>query len=148
MSNTSFEELGKLSTELDAKIKAEGAKALKEYFKVKFAENPDILAARITGYVPGFNDGDPCTFSLEDVMFKVAGHDGSYSEEDEDEDDDSIVRWCDVWDLRDNPVRVSVEDINNTIGGYWEILNKAFGDNFRITVTPEKIVVDDYDCGF
>src|SRR5689334_1109830 len=57
----------------EEKIKNEGQAALKAEFAGFFEKNPKVEAIRWTQYTPHFNDGDPCTFSLHEFRYKVAG---------------------------------------------------------------------------
>src|SRR5690242_19927821 len=50
--------------ELKEFVKKEGQAAVKEMLESFFTENPEITAVRWRGYTPGFNDGEPCTFSV------------------------------------------------------------------------------------
>lgn len=85
---------------LKAKMQAEGQDALKEAFSSFFAAHPQARAIVWTQYTPYFNDGDACTFSVNEMELKVnasefaadvqklLGFEPSEDEEDEDDEDE------------------------------------------------------------
>lgn len=94
-----------------------------------FDSYPELKKFAFIGYVPGYNDGQACTFTL--------GTD--YPEINEDESDDYS-----------NEVNEQLSDI---VTKYLNILPEKFyqsyfGSNFRVVVTREGITVEDYDCGY
>jgi hypothetical protein len=94
-----------------------------------FEAYPELKKFAFTGYVPGFNDGDECIFTL--------GTD--YPQINEDESDDYS-----------NDVNSQLSDI---VTEYLNILpedfyQSHFGSNFRVVATREGVTVEDYDCGF
>src|ERR1700735_4238981 len=77
-----FEELKKVSKESEemaAKLRKTAqdmvAPAIKKAFLELVADVPSVEAIRWAQYIPGFNDGDACVFSVSDVYVKITGYD-------------------------------------------------------------------------
>lgn len=106
---TTFQELADIRREFVAKMQAEGETIIKDYFNEIFAEYPEIQAVAWRAYVPSFNDGDPCEFSISGPFFSVDGLDPKYSEWDEDYDEDDEespieLRFCDTYSFYDKVI--------------------------------------------
>lgn len=64
----------KLSEKMSAlkkEMSDNAGEAFKEAFKEIHEKNPNILGVHWYQYVPGFNDGDPCTFTMGEINFLV-----------------------------------------------------------------------------
>ncbi len=183
--STVQEDLDKIKADYDAKVAEIREVGLVKLFGSFFESNPDIKAVSFVGYIPGFNDGDPCVFGLGEVNF--AGPDATLEEiPDYEADDDegwfttpSETHYVknpsykdrtyqerksnpnprlDNYYLRDangktvtkpNPLyREDLTELTQFINKNEDLMNKLFGDNFKVIITPEEIRVEEYDCGY
>lgn len=64
-------EIAKRLEDAKAFMKATGKEALQEAFTEFFNKHPEATAIVWTQYVPYFNDGDPCVFSVHEAELKV-----------------------------------------------------------------------------
>ena len=91
-------------------------------------------------YTPGFNDGDPCTFTCQaDYLQTQTGPD-----EDWDEGTDNLPSET------DNSLNKLQAAVNEVPDDFYEA---AFGDGVRVILTfgPRgglTVETDDYDCGY
>ena len=140
---------------IQAEFKKNGEAAFKEFLKGYFEEFPGVRAVRWAQYTPGFNDGDPCYFTLGDV--KVAFNEDlspppgeEEEEEDEDEEDEGDFVECSSVSYRNKgTVRAkAAKRIEEVIEGAKPILEEVFGDPVQVTATRQGIDVDEYDCGY
>lgn len=83
-----FEKLAKKQRELTEQIRKDGKEALAEYLKEAFDADANLLAVGWVAYTPGFNDGEPCTYTLGDLNFRYKGFTPSYSEFGDDDEYD------------------------------------------------------------
>ena len=134
-----------------------------------------IEAARWQQYTPGFNDGDPCEFSVRELQVKFSdslieeyGNEEkskSTKADDEPEDSDNEDGFIDEYEL-DSFVKDNMDVLNhkdmailedqilalNRLHGTLESmegeLERKFGNNIQITLTKKGIETEDYDCGY
>lgn len=72
MSNeTTLADLKKMKADYETKMKEQGEILLKRAFAEFFAANPGVEAVRWAQYTPYFNDGDSCTFGVQDPMVSL-----------------------------------------------------------------------------
>jgi len=64
--------INKLKEEYQQKMRNEGEDVVKSMLKEFFENNPLIEGVRWHQYTPGFNDGDPCTFSVTEPAFRFS----------------------------------------------------------------------------
>jgi hypothetical protein len=124
-----------------------------------------IEAMRWHQYTPGFNDGDPCEFTISDLEIKFSEE---YTNQEkgpcEDEEEDS-EGWIDCYAI-EGFFKARVDVINHkevalleqqyealatlhgTLTSMEGELQSRFGDNMEITVTKKGIETEDYDCGY
>jgi len=69
MTNPIISELRELQSQFQAKAK----EALRTSFKKFFESHPEVSRIMWTQYTPYFNDGDACTFSINELTFKASG---------------------------------------------------------------------------
>lgn len=105
---------------------------LKDNFKKIFEKHSKLEAFSWTQYTPGFNDGEPCEFTIS-VDF---------------EDSDNLT-------ISENASKKEIESINKTLNEVSDIiyemedfLKEVFGNGVMVIVTKENISVEDYDCGY
>jgi len=135
---------------------------LKDIFTSFFAENPQVTGIVWSQYIPGFNDGDPCLFSIGEVYFSTSTEinwdefSNPYDLEDYSEAgqvyNDTLYKW--------NPeTKKSVQSPNpnfipaakaiySFINSEVQLMEDLFGENALVVVTPDKIRVEEYDCGY
>ena len=111
---------------LDKKIKAEGEKAVKSFFKEYFEKRPDVYGVRWTQYTPYFNDGDPCVFSMGAVS--VFPTQADFEDDDDDYEFESYG-----------------EEPETSLSRAEDILKSVFGDHSRISVTRDSMEVEEYE---
>lgn len=186
--STIQEDLDAIKAEYDAKVEQIREVGLVKLFGSFFESNPDIKAVSFVGYIPGFNDGDPCVFGLGEINFAKEEADldeetPEYSADDEEFEGwfttPSETKWVknpsfkdrsyqerkanpnprlDNYYLKDsngkivttpNPMyREDLTEISNFIANNEDLMNKLFGDNFKVVITPKEIRVEEYDCGY
>ncbi len=108
-------------------LKNDAQRLLLSYFKDKLPAS--VNAVRWTQYSPHFNDGEPCTFSVNEPYFDVEGVDedseGWYS------DYEDGFYSCDYR----NKDAVDVENFEKLFGSIPdEVYEYAFGDGYQITI--------------
>lgn len=90
---------------IKAQFQKDAQEQLKEVFADFWGKNPGVKAITWTQFAPYFNDGDPCTFSVDDPYFTNAeGSDindirwGQYDGDKENIwcEDSFDPRWCKV----------------------------------------------------
>lgn len=124
-------------------------------------------------YTPGFNDGDPCEFSILDVEVKLSDDtdaklfprddngDLEYDEDDEGEYEGfrsistiehALERTVDILNNKEiKPIKDAIDDINKFNSLLYDIqdaLETKWGSGTRIIVTKKGITTEDYDCGY
>jgi hypothetical protein len=126
-----LEALSKVKEEYEAKIKAEGEAALKEGLKSFFEANPNIEAVRWTQYTPHFNDGDACVFGVHEPSAQLKG-----SEDFQDE-----------YDIRkEHPAEAkALSELEGLLESAEDVLETVLGDHSRITVTGDKVDIEEYE---
>ena len=129
------DELTKARTEYQQKAKSTFKEALTEFF----AAYPDVLALRWNQYAPYFNDGEPCTFSVNEPELAYS------AAEADDRDVDDEDEEFDFTDSYDDYSKAAT-----TIGELFGMLDNdtmeaAFGSDSQITVKRDgSIDVDSY----
>ena len=98
----------------------------KEHCKDLFIKYPEIKTVTLQTWIPGFNDGEECSFTTNFEYPIVNGDD----ENDENELPDKVAKYL-------------TEIIANE-----QYIQFALGTNKEITITPENIEITDYDCGY
>lgn len=92
-----------------------------------FAANPEAKYISWTQYIPGFNDGDTCEFTITDA--ELGDSKNAFEEGD--------GYWFD-------------SEINDVLQKYEELTRYAFGVDVRIIIKrgSGKLKVVEYDCGY
>ncbi len=124
-----------------------------------------IEAVRWQQYTPGFNDGDPCEFTIAELEVKfsdkIIKEFKNEEAEDEDEEGDFIQDY-DVENFLKKNMDVLNHDELGRVEKQYEALQKLygtlssmegalrarFGDGIQITVNKKGIETEDYDCGY
>lgn len=136
-----------------AKMKKEGKAALTEAFQEFFTAAPEVKAIKWIQSIPSFNDGDPCVFSVHELMLKLSKkgmeellgrkmtkdeYDAHFEEYDSDEwslQNASNARAKEVASLFREFVRAVQYD---------ELFQEVFGDGAEVIATPGKFKCEDY----
>lgn len=124
---------------LQKKIEEDGKVALKEAFKDFFDTHPEAKAIVWTQYTPHFNDGDACTFSMNEWHLKLdpklIADDVRKALEDEDEDEDDYSCAAEVLE--------SLPDTKANRERTWGPVARK-GIALRALTEGEQSLVDDY----
>ena len=120
-----------------------------------------ISAARWQQYTPGFNDGDPCEFSVRELQVKfsdslMAEFNNEENEEEEFVDEYQMKRFLEKhMDVLNHEqlgiLEGQLEALNKlhgTLSNMESALETRFGNNIQITLTKKGIETEDYDCGY
>jgi len=163
------EKLDGIKAQYDAAVAAiRDNGGLKDIFTAFFEKNPQFKAISWTQYIPSFNDGDPCTFTISEPFVTTSdaasldSSDWEYSTPEEEDDWDyaetftAEEKW--LWDepkvdgqvqrIPNPDINQDLKDIVSFINNNEDLMEKLFGSYCRIIVTPEKILVEEYDCGY
>jgi hypothetical protein len=141
--------------EIQAQFQRDAQVKLKELFNEFWEKNPGVKTVIWTQYAPYFNDGDPCTFNVQDAFFTNAEgedlEDINYEEYEGEKEDIWIEyyfdsRWCKVVP---EEVGVDVESCDHLrkllCSSVMEDTMKAmFGEDNRILASREGFEVEDY----
>ena len=141
--------------------------ALSNFFKTF----PEIESVRWVQYVPGFNDGEACEFTVGDLSATLSpiGRAKFLSEEQTEEADDKddeyygengIVGLDYRYDYKTKTFKYanpSAQETGNAVHQFSEIissdalepiLKKMFGYNVIVVAKADKVTIAEYDCGF
>lgn len=139
----SFKDLNEKMAEFEKKFKKEGGTLFKEICQEIFEKFPEIESFSWTQYTPYFNDGEECTFSVNEVdTFN------GYSEYEEDQEGEGFNPWEEYsYDKKKTRSYEIVENIQNFVSSAPEgILRELFGDHARVTVYKNgKTESDEYE---
>jgi hypothetical protein len=131
--------------ELEKFAQENGRKVLLDGFRAFFAANPLVGAVHWAQYTPHFNDGDPCTFGVGELMLKPI-EDDEEQNEDDDEDDEDYYNGCTPSWKATGALKEAYEGLRELTRLPNEIFETAFGDHVKVTVhRDETVEVDDYE---
>lgn len=143
-----LDKLIKLKEEYEAAAKKLGKDGVVEYLQEFFTDNPQVKAIQWAQYTPGFNDGDPCVFSVTEPQFSlVDDHDMGAALELGDHEAGFYSRYS----LKNSKSKLykTLQTMEDTFHNLSDLLETAFGNGSQITVHNDGTVeVDDYDCGY
>ena len=142
-------------------LREQGKRVMKVAFAEFFKAYPQVKAVRWNQYTPYFNDGEECTFSVNDVhaQFEDTPYD---SNEDEYGEEGFETAFSASWRLseekyggddfdREKMVKRSdilgVERLERALQseGMEELLRSVFGDHVQVTITPKKVAIEEYE---
>lgn len=142
--NTQREQLSKELFEL---IKKEIVSILKKY--------PEFIGIRWTQYVPGYNDGDTCFFTINEPEFISSISSDKQSFVQIGENYYPIVDLIKEWDsdkkkyIYPDPIEEdkvnTLNKITQVIYTIEDLLEEQFGSNAEVIITKEEIIVNTYD---
>ena len=144
-----------LNKELFTLIKEEIVSVLDKY--------PEFIGIRWTQSVPSFNDGEPCTFSVDNAQYVtneiVSDNYDEYDETIEineevyklfesEGDWDSELKQI-VYPTPEAKEKADILDkIDNVLFTIQDLLEEQFSSNAEVIVTRDSIIVNDYSCGY
>ena len=134
-------------------VEEKGKEVLESAFTRFFERCPEVTAVQWTQYAPGFNDGEPCTFGLGEVYFRMdKSVDPSMFRYEPDNDEDEGPMYS-AWSMDDKfGSKGAMHDFEGLLNQLEEILEPTFGDDKRITVSMKdgelQFEEDYYDCGY
>lgn len=156
MKDTALAKIRELKSEFDRLVEETGRPLFVELMQPIFEKFPEIEAVRWNQYVPGFNDGDPCVFSVSEpeVSFvdKAGDQVDDRTDEEREEDGDEEVGWHGAWSERVKNVkglRNRIEDACEELQELEDVCEKVFDSNAQITIYRDGTVESDYyECGY
>lgn len=159
-----FEELQAKIDEVDNKRKQlneELFTLIKQHIFSTLDKYPEFVGVRWTQYIPAFNDGEPCVFRVCEPSYLV--------EVDEDDDegewieiDDSNYEVIDSYSFDyswngDSRVYKNAADkekvellraIYSALQTVEDECQEQFGNNAEVIILHDRVIVNDYDCGY
>jgi len=125
--------------------------AFNRLLRVFFETYPQVKTIYWAQWVPGFNDGDPCTFTLGDINFSPSDWreiDGPYA--DDENEDDERKKFNVPWNLKEvtDAFTIDLKAMNDVICDLEDHLESAFGSHAFVRIHRDGMEVDDYDCGY
>jgi hypothetical protein len=137
---------------------------------------PGVEAIRWQQWIPGFNDGDACEFTVGELQVKFSEtlakeykneevKSKSEDDENEDEENENGDGFVDMYDL-EAFIKKNMDVLNHDQIGVLEYQHEAieklwgalssmenelesrFGAGMQITVSKDGIETEDYDCGY
>ena len=139
---------------LKSKMRKEGELAMKEAFKELFENHPVLNAVGWTQYTPYFNDGDTCTFSVNDMYPVFTKASEEKVEEQEDEEEDSSFEEEEWYDYEYGSKKMNKEQkaankaltsLVEELGDMDEIFYDIFGDHVRVRASRAGFKVTEYE---
>lgn len=144
----SLEDLAAKFDVIKKQMMDEATTAIHAEFKTVFDKHPELTVIKWTQYTPYFNDGDECTFSVNDFTVSNAPDPenvSAWGEYEGDEAEDKVFaeqlygnraqKYSGVKTIQD----FAMSDIGE------DVFRNAFGDHSIVTVTREGIDVEDYE---
>lgn len=156
-----FEEFKKKQSDINMLIKNHSGEILNGMFTEVIKSVPNLTTLVLSAYIPSFNDGDACEFSLNVECSSDAWE--QIVNEDDYELIKEIVKFNgaeDEFELEDfedfdlDPnVNIDWHDLYHMFDDYEHLLQKVYGENFRLIVQLQEddslvITVKDYECGY
>ena len=137
-----FKKITAIREQLREELKKVGIDLFSELFKSFFEQYPEEYLIRVKGFVPYFNDGDACVFSIYDpeLFYKEEWNVG------EEEDEDPIYREGRYsWDLIEgSQKKKDLEELYRILEDNEDAVKQAFGEHFVLFITKEGIRVEEY----
>ena len=160
-----IEQAMQLKKRYDKMVKGFKEEDFKGWFVEFFALYPFITTIRWVQYTPYFNDGDACVFGIQEPELElsaswVAANPGinlsgsgypkmaQDEEDDEAEDEKSLILDTYVFTKDQGKAYPDMRDAVKAIEELFkaeDILRHVFGEHVEVVVTPEKIVVEEYE---
>lgn len=145
------EAVSKRLDELRTQMKNEGREALQAVFRQLFEQFPQIKTVYWAQYTPYFNDGDACTFRINEVNFSPVEWediDGPYFGEEADEEDqqDFSITTYRGSDHRVTPeMEAAMEAVSKFLNAIEDQLPEIYRDHSWVRVHKDGAVVKDHN---
>lgn len=136
------------------RLSNQAEEVIKSYFNQLFQDQPDLVAIKWNQYIPSFNDGDPCTFSLGGVYICDTQPNDEYPD---DYDSEYYFEFNDKY----YSVGTIYEDkyygepeykwftyLEEFLNDMKPELEALFGSNATVIVFRTSIEIEEYDCGY
>ena len=122
-------------------LQKESSEMLNKTFLSFFEEVPEVGSITWTQYIPYFNDGEPCEFTVSDFSFFPKGED----DEEFDEYDDNLYYSENV----DPEVKEKIKTMSRALNNFpTQFLENLFGTYAKVIVTRNGIEVEEYDAPY
>lgn len=112
------------------------------------AQVPEIEAVAWRQFTPGFNDGEPCEFTIRALDVKWVEYDPE--QEDGDFEDGFESDWS--YGSRGKSLRTPAKDLLNKfesiIHNLHDLLEFPFGNGSRVICSKDGITVEEYYCEY
>ena len=121
--------------------------SLKADLKEIFKATPELTGIAWAQYAPHFNDGEPCVFSVYDMLYNTEDFDINsvprYEDDTWNEETQTYIPngWRQI--TNDAPILVQ-EFVNNIQALDDNLMQELFGSDSQIVITPTEILVEDY----
>lgn len=132
-------EIEKARTEYETRLNKESKAIVGEIFKEFFEANPTIRAVHWTQNTPGFNDGDPCYFGVNDFYYALKSEASEYEELAHGGDEEG---WHYGYGSDTALESKATSDLYKTLPE--RVLEVAFGDGYSIIATPDGFTTEEY----
>lgn len=129
-----FDKLAEARAAYKAECKKVGKFAITELFADFFRQFPEVKALAWSQYTPHFNDGDPCTFRVNDI--------GRIWFSGEDADEDGVDSYDDAVT---DAVRKVLRKIDYVLSHNEDALAEMFGDGYLVKVSRDGLEIEEYD---
>lgn len=141
-----FQEAEKLKNKYRATLRDITAEDVKGLFDEVFEKHPNFRAIGWKQYVPSFNDGEPCEFTM-DTDFQVVINDPEKINDNLTDEEIHDLRIRDFgWPKLDPEMEKDICDAFNLISA--DISETVFGSDVQIVITRSKITANSYSCGY
>lgn len=136
------------------RLSNQAAELIKSYFNQLFQDQHDLVAIKWNQYIPSFNDGEPCTFSLGDVYICDTQPSDDYPD---DYDNEYYFKFNDkyysVGTIYEDKYYKKTEykwfaDLEEFLKDMKPEVEKLFGSNATVIVFRDSIEIEEFDCGY
>ena len=146
-----FKDLDAMTAEMEAfreEYRRKGEAKLREAFQAFLEAYPPVRALTVVGLTPYFNDGDPCVFYIRDIYLTGSDRPADIAEWTEGVSNDADYDQClydDDW-IGDIPEEIDSarRHLSRILHDMAEVVQSVFGSHFIVTVTRDKLVVEEY----
>jgi hypothetical protein len=137
-----------LEKEFHAKVETLFRQATSEFF----TKHPEVKTISWTQYVPAFNDGDPCEFTMGEVTFASVDwqefDSPHWADENEDEEKLSWSSYSSDKEFTSPTLKADIKDMEHVILGSQGILESLYGADVWVRMHANGVEVDEFDCGY
>lgn len=142
--------VGARRAELTKQLETEAVAILRPLLEGFLKDHPSIEALKWTQYTPYFNDGDECTFRVNELYVRIVGdgddggdyEDGYLSVPNSTSTYFDRSEFCDAGGTRETADILN--DLESALQSNEEACLAAFGDHVQIIVTRDGIEVEEY----